>query len=450
MELTLAPYVLMKNAGDSYMKFWIPGLKAILLVFGFFILMPQPSHAIPAFARRYRLRCFACHTIPPVLNKEGYMFKRLGFHLPPALQKGEASPLISDLVKQEPTWALTNNVAFAVADFDFAAQRNTQEGTTPNSASSFQLGTWNAYLGGWVPDTNFFYYSQINLVSGGSTNPNVAVGYFGYVGGTARSSWFVQGGQMHVMGANGTTAGNTESFLPNAPLMWEYSDPDNFTLDQHMVGLRAGYTWALPGYKQIFGASLSVSNGDHADGSTITGPDAKNSKDLYVDLDWWYAPESGVTFLSYYGKKNQIQNSGAPNQFTFYPTIHRNGIFANYMAFHDRLNVLGGFMDDHDGYEISQSGPSSSFISRDYYGELDYFLVRGTAAIARYDRLNQRIIGGIGGVSQEQPSFGLERTFTPSGNIIGRLSYSNLHGRDPIAGINSSGRTIMSDVEFNF
>jgi hypothetical protein len=53
-------------------------------------------------------------------------------------------------------------------------------------------------------------------------------------------------------------------------------------------------------------------------------------------------------------------------------------------------------------------------------------------------------------VSQEQPSFGLERTLTPSGNIIGRLSYSNLHGRDPIAGLTSSNRTTMADVEFNF
>ena len=104
------------------MKLWIPGRKAVLLLFGFILLMPQPGNAIPAFARRYKLRCFACHTIPPVLNEEGYMFKRLGFHLPPALQKGELAPHIADLVEQEPMWTLGNNAAFAVADFDFAVQ----------------------------------------------------------------------------------------------------------------------------------------------------------------------------------------------------------------------------------------------------------------------------------------------------------------------------------------
>jgi hypothetical protein len=342
------------------MKVLSPGLKAVLALFSFVLLMPQRGNAIPAYARRYRLRCFACHVIPPVLNKEGYMFKRLGFHLPPALQKGQVSPRLSELIQQEPTWSLTTNAALAVADFDFAAQRNTAQGTTPTSTSSFQVANWTAYFSGWVPNTTFYYYAQTNLIAGGNTNPTVSNGYFGYVGGTAQSSWFLQGGQMRVMGANGTMAANTESFLPNAALMWEYADPDNFTLDQHMVGIRAGYTYALPKYKQIFAASLSVSNGDHADGSTIKGPDAKNSKDLYVDVDWWFAQESGVTFLSYYGKKNQIQNSGAPDQFNYYPTIRRNGIFANYRTFHNKFNVMGGFMDDHDGYEINQAGPRTT------------------------------------------------------------------------------------------
>ncbi len=433
--------------------YWIGSL--FLLAFTLLLLFspkvgPQPASAIPAYSRRYNLRCYACHTIVPQLNKQGYMFKRLGYHLPPALPKGKMSPHIADLVKQEPMWTMANNTSFAVADFDYAAQRATQQGTTPSSTSSFQMGTWNAYLSGWVPDTNFYYYSEVDLIAGGNTNPAIGVASVGYVGGTVRNSWFVQGGQADMMMANGTMAANTERLTPNAPLMWEYSDPDTFTLDQRMVGVVAGYTWASPGYKQVIGVMAHISNGDHADGSPITGPSDKNSKDLYACFDWWFAPESGLTFVSYYGRKNQIQNSGAPNQFTFYPVIHRNGIFANYMAFQNKLNILGGFMDDHDGYDISQPGPASIFISKDYYGELDYYMVRGTAAVARYDRLNQHILGGIGGVSQEQSTFSLERSLTASGNVVGRLSYYNLHGPDPVAKIASSSRTFMSDIEFNF
>ena len=45
--------------------------------------MPQPGHAIPAFARKYGVKCYTCHTVPPALNKNGYMFKRLGYRMPP-------------------------------------------------------------------------------------------------------------------------------------------------------------------------------------------------------------------------------------------------------------------------------------------------------------------------------------------------------------------------------
>ena len=69
------------------------------------VLTPQPAQAIPAFARKFGLKCYACHTIPPALNKNGYMFKRLGYRLPPDEMDGtKAAPKIS---------ALDNNIKFA-------------------------------------------------------------------------------------------------------------------------------------------------------------------------------------------------------------------------------------------------------------------------------------------------------------------------------------------------
>ena len=65
------------------MKLWTSGVKAILVVLGLMLLMPQPGHAIPAFARKFGVKCYTCHTVPPALNKNGYMFKRLGYRMPP-------------------------------------------------------------------------------------------------------------------------------------------------------------------------------------------------------------------------------------------------------------------------------------------------------------------------------------------------------------------------------
>jgi len=42
--------------------------------------------------------------------------------------------------------------------------------------------------------------------------------------------------------------------------------------------------------------------------------------------NWWYAPESGVTFVDYFGTKDQTQNAGLTNEFTYrceYPQAGR-------------------------------------------------------------------------------------------------------------------------------
>ena len=98
--------------------------------------------------------------------------KRLGYHLPPALEEGKPAPKISDMVKNEPAWTLTNYVAPAVTDFSYSAERTTQEGQPNSSTSAFQVAAWDMYMGGWLPNTNFFYFAEFDIVSGGFTNPD--------------------------------------------------------------------------------------------------------------------------------------------------------------------------------------------------------------------------------------------------------------------------------------
>src|ERR1022692_2071700 len=129
-------------------RFWSHLPMWIAAGAGLFAITPKAG-AMPQYSRRYNLKCSACHTMAPVLNEMGYLFKRLGYHLPPALSKGQQAPSISDLVKKEPQWTVADNLAIAVADFGYQRQRNTQEGTTPSSPSGFQVNIWNNYAGGW-------------------------------------------------------------------------------------------------------------------------------------------------------------------------------------------------------------------------------------------------------------------------------------------------------------
>jgi len=72
----------------------------VLALLGYAVLAPKPGYAIPAFARKFGLKCYACHTIPPALNKNGYMFKRLGYRLPPDEMDGtKPAPKVLELDK---------------------------------------------------------------------------------------------------------------------------------------------------------------------------------------------------------------------------------------------------------------------------------------------------------------------------------------------------------------
>src|ERR1017187_6063512 len=121
-----------------HMKLWTSGVKAVLLVLGLILLMPQPGHSIPAFARKYGVKCYTCHTIPPALNKNGYMFKRLGYRMPPDEMDGtKAAPKISEL-DRDIKFNLTHTVA-VIAQGSFTVDKTAGDGISPTSSSSFNL-----------------------------------------------------------------------------------------------------------------------------------------------------------------------------------------------------------------------------------------------------------------------------------------------------------------------
>jgi len=427
---------------------WIPLIVSFVFVgICSVLVLPRKSEALPQFARRYNLKCTACHTIVPVLNEQGELFQRLGYHLPPALLPGEVPKKLSAL-PEGADWSLTNNVAVAVADFGYSAERTTQEGTTPTSTSAFQVNSWNNYFAGWLPNTNFFYHAALDIVSGGATNVDLSNACIGYAGGTARNSWYIVGGREHLQVAQGTRASQIYSLLPNSPLLFENPSPTNFVFDQSPVGLNVGYTWISSSYKRVFAASAKVTNGDNPDGSEILGPSARNSKDFWADIDFWYAPESGITFVDYYGKKDNLAGDGVT---TFHPTIRRQGIFGNYML-KNKVDFLGGYMHSNDDWLPAAGAPASKFIANDYYVAVDYYIKQGLAVSGRYDELRQEITGasGVGLHSTHDWTVGVNRALTPSGNVIARVAYSYLSGREPVGAVKSTDKLVQADLSFNF
>ena len=430
------------------MKLWTSGVKAVLLVLGLILLMPQPGHSIPAFARKYGVKCYTCHTIPPALNKNGYMFKRLGYRMPPDEMDGtKAAPKISELDK-DIKFSLTNSFAVifqaSVTDDKNVAETGDTPPTTSSTTSSFNLDEAALFVAGAVPETGFSYFGHYEMYQGGSNF--LEQGFGEWTGGKANSSYFIKGGEMHMQEGEGTRAAMFYNLIPDPAYTLTNVDPINFTLDQHPVGVDFGYTHASNYFKNIFAVSAKVTNGLNADGSEILNASTKNSKDVWADADYWFGPDGGVTVMMYRGSKDQIQNAGAPDQFTYRPTFYRTGVFGNYLFF-DKLDLLGGYIHSHDDWQWTQGAKMQAYTANTYRGEADYYLKTGTVIMARIDRGTSTI--------SPQPTMhtrawgiGAEHALTQLGNIVGRVTYNQEHDADPVALLGTTDKKFMLDFRF--
>jgi hypothetical protein len=413
----------------------------VLALLGYAVLAPKPGYAIPAFARKFGLKCYACHTIPPALNKNGYMFKRLGYRLPPDEMDGtKPAPKVLELDK-DIKFNLINTLA-VITQGSFTVDKTAGGGNSPTSSSSFNLDEAALFSGGAVPDTGFSYFTHFELYQGGSSDLEQA--FMTYTGGRANSSYFIKAGEMHMQEGEGTRAAMFYNLFPDPSPLLENTSPINFSLDQHPVGVNVGYTWASNYFKQVFAVSAKATNGLNADGSEILFNSTKNSKDYWFDADYWFGPDGGVTFMTYRGTKDQVQNAGDPDEFTYRPTIRRYGVFGNYYFF-DKLDVLGGYLRDNDDWQDEPGGKLTSFVSNGYRAEVDYYIQRGFAVMARFDRLKQTLAGGPSNLTQAW-SFGSEKALTELGNVVLRATYGHERDQDPVSGSVTTDKLFKIDV----
>jgi len=441
------------------MRVWNPGTKAFFLFVGLALLAPKPAHAIPAFARKYGVKCYTCHTVPPALNKNGYMFKRLGYRLPPDEMDGtKAAPRITELDK-DIKFSLENSIALilqgSVTDDKTVADTGNTTSASPatscasdtqqsSSCSSFNLDEAALFLAGTVPDTGFSYFAHYELYQGGSND--LEQGFGVWTGGRANSSYFIKAGEMHMQEGEGTRAAMFYNLFSDPALTLTNIDPNLFALDQHPVGVDVGYTWASPYFKNVFAVSAKVTNGLNADGSEILDSSMKNSKDVWADADYWFGPDGGVTVMFYKGSKDMIQTDASGNSFTYRPNLYRVGTFGNYLFF-DKLDLLGGYVHSDDDWETSQSGPMGKYLANSYRGEADYYVKTGTVIMARLDRMTANVTGQP---NMHTRAFGIgaEHALTEKGNIVLRGAFTQEHDGDPVALVGTTDKLFRLDIRY--
>src|SRR5512132_2331321 len=183
----------------SNKKRWISVGLPLSAALAFSLFVPQRSQAIPAFARKYNVKCYACHIMPPALNKNGYMFKRLGYRMPPDEMDGtKPAPKVREL-DSDIKWTITNALAL-VTQGSFTVDKT--GGDEPSSNSSFNLDKALLFTGGSIPETPFSYLAEFKLYEDGESALETAI--LAYTGGRANSSYFGKVGKMHAQEGEGT------------------------------------------------------------------------------------------------------------------------------------------------------------------------------------------------------------------------------------------------------
>ncbi|MCW5982182.1 MAG: hypothetical protein KIT09_29110 [Bryobacteraceae bacterium] len=401
---------------------------------------PVPrAGAMPGFARKHNVKCYNCHLMPPVLNKTGYLYKRFGYRSLPDYDPGTTPRKLSELDRMY-KWSLTDAAAL-MYDPDFTVSK-TQEDGARSSQSSFNADAIEVFSGGNLPQTPIAYFVEAEISSEGAELDQAVVAY---AGGRVNSSFLLRAGKMLLQEDEGTRGAMGFSLFPSAPLQFEHADALNFTMDHKPVGVHAGYTWASPYFAKIVAFSAKVTNGVDEEGEGIAFDSKKNAKDFWFNADYWFGPDGGVTFMTYYGKKDQEQQFGE-EAFTFRPVVTRVGFFGNYLFF-DKLDVIGGYVRTRDDWKWAANASTVNLRGNSYRGEVDYYFMPGLAAMARYDWLNQDIQGGARTHSRAW-SMGASKALTETGNVIVRGAYTDERGADPVTSVKGRDRRFIADIRF--
>jgi len=144
----------MRMGMQSYVRsrlLWVQSLATVALVVVFLVLSTsQSANALPAFARKYGLRCSACHESWPMLNYFGQKFKDNGYQL----MNDRDSP-----IWQNPGyWPVTFRITpmwHRVSTGKVAVDQGT--GITRITTSGFDIGGLDFHTGGTL-EKNFSFY----------------------------------------------------------------------------------------------------------------------------------------------------------------------------------------------------------------------------------------------------------------------------------------------------
>jgi hypothetical protein len=322
-------------------------------------LLPGRAAATPAYARRYDTKCETCHSpLPPRLNNTGILFRRSGFRLPDADDKGNLT------LNAVPAHSISD-AASLVANF---LGRYDQVVGPGESKTTMELGEIVVLAGTSVGEHLSGQATFIPRSEEGTVELEGAEFQANY--GKPTGQWSVRGGiiepNLWQRGTHGTItlagdlAFGEESSVP-------VGDFAGFGIGHNQVGVEGGYTYTRLHNGSTCTTMLSAAvlngvdeTGDPASRNTTDGADV-----YFQAIQLFGARNSAGAF--YYKGRTLIDPLGLllpPGPFRDH--FSRYGAMGNYVLF-DRVDLTAAFADGKDhSDEIS-----GNVVSRGAFAQAD-------------------------------------------------------------------------------
>ncbi len=391
----------------------------VAIVWLLMLALPRTSEAIPAFARQFNVSCSTCHSpVPPRLNNLGITFKRMGYRMPDADEKGNL------ILKDKPSKGVLDDFSL-VGVFLGEGSREEQGHFKLDELMAMGAGPINKHLSyqGEVSyeDGEVMIETLEGHLLAGRPTMNVTARF----GVLAPVIW---------------TKTNTQSLTVFEPLLMSTPVPiggfGGFTLDDRQRGAEVALNFNHLGdagaIRSTF-LSLGVYDGllqpggGMDEGDKMLTFDERKFQNVVLQAVHLFGDSNTISALWYHG--NAQYGSDEP----FLDTSNRLMLMGNYRL-HSGTDFLAGV---HFGRDTTTEPEMEPVSSRGWFAELNQAIGRKTAALVRYDRFEPD--RDIRAVRLDGPAIGVTHHFL--NNLLLNAEYhgiktgSDVRGRDLVARI---------------
>jgi len=375
-------------------------LPITIALFAITVASARTAHALPQFARKYKMDCSGCHDALafPRLNDVGYKFRRAGFRMPENIGQDElADYTLDNYFSGSIAAANTTTLTDAGGSTDWL---NTFSG----AASLFPLtGSFAKY---------FASESEIAFVPGGAVEVENAYGRAVYGG---EDLWVTA--RLGVFHAIEGFGGSDRPIGPTAPLIFEVAPRHNqdtlmLLSEPSRIGIDVGLQWQNTSLsvEVVNRAQLELEDDELA--LIGTRPDARSGKDLIIVANQILGTRSGLSAYWAHGKVplpvDPDMFAAGTNEDTFNDGYDKLALFASGGT--STLLGLAGVQLGFDRRLDPVTGTTSRFASLGGYVEGEYALAAHYIAYLRIDYVDpsmdnggDQILGGALGLFAWQP-----------------------------------------------